>query len=545
VTTTRGDATAERTRAAAMALMPELQQTGPRRPKYRHRFVQLLTAAVTVVLVAGVFGSAWWYHRWKVEVGHQVDTATPAPLPGELARYRDAAADAPPGSAAVPIVLSYHDVRPGGDNGQYTLTPQNFAAQMRMLHAAGFTSLTAAQFSAYLAGDFRPPPRSVLITFDDGTRGLYTYADKILERYGMHGISFLITGHLDSDGLASDSHRYYLTWRQTKIMSDSGRWDFEAHTRDLHDRGPVDAQGTLAPMLTNRQYVDGRLETLTEFRARVGTDLRQNIKDFTDHGLRRPQFFAWPFSDIPRHARDVAAGRAVTDLVSRLFSSSFVNLTLAPEPATRRGAAQGPIERREVLRDDTAESVFQSIEEMTTLPVRSLEPTTVDDHWLDASGTPSPVVVSEQSVRPKGAPGLRWTKAEWAPQRTSSWSSYEVSATVTGLESSGSNTGGLCAAVGAEQELCVRTSATYLVVTSGQRTVVQRRLMSAGTSHDVTVAVSTQAARVVVDGDEVARLASDSPAARVGSFAVVASRGSDGQTFPSFASLHVRPWTGG
>jgi len=544
VTTTRGDTSADRTRAAAMALMPELPQSGPRRPKYRHHAVRLVTAALTLVLVAAVFGSAWWYQRWKVEVGHQVEASAPAPLPGELARYRAAAADSPAGSAVAPIVLSYHDVRPGGDNGQYTLTPQAFAAQMRMLQAAGFRSLTAAQFSSYLAGDYTPPPRSVLITFDDGTRGLYTYADKILERYGMHGISFLITGHLDSDGLASDDHRYYLTWRQVNIMSESGRWDFEAHTHDLHGRGPVDAEGTLAPMLTNRQYVDGHLETIDAFRARVGRDLRQNIKDFTDHGLRRPRFFAWPFSDIPGNARDAAAGRAVTDLVSRLFTNSFVNVTLAPEPATRRQAALRPIERREVLRKESAPSVFSSLQEMTTLPVRSLDPTTVDDHWLDASGSPSSVVVSGRSVRPKDQAGVRWVKAEWAPQRTSSWSSYQVSAAVKGLDSGRDSTGGLCAAVGAPGEVCVRLSRTYVRVTSGDRTVVQRRLASPATSRDVTVSVSPRSATARRCCVEVAQLPADSGAPRVGSFAVVASRAGTGQAFPTFDELRVKPWSG-
>lgn len=545
MTTTRHDSSSARSRAAAMALMPEIQQTGPARPKYRHHALRLLTAMLTIVLVAAVFGSAWWYHRWRVEVGHRIEASAPTPLPGELERYRAAAADAPPGSATAPIVLSYHDVRPGNDNGPYVLTPQEFAAQMRMLKTAGFRSMTAAQFSDYLAGDYKPPPRSVLITFDDGTRGLYTYADKILERYGLHGISFLITGHLDSDGLTSDAHRYYLTWRQVKIMSDSGRWDFEAHTHDLHGRGPVDADGTLAPMLTNRQYVDGHLETIDAFRARVSRDLRQNIMDFTDHGLHRPQFFAWPFSDIPGNARDAAAGRAVLDVVSRLFASSFVNVTLAPEPATRREADVRPIERREVLSTDSAGSVFDSMQEMTTLPVRPMDPTTVDDHWLDASGTPSPVVVSGRSVRPKSQAALRWVKAEWAPQRTSSWSSYAVSAAVTGLDAAGDATGGLCAAVGAPGEVCVRVSAMYLLVTSGDRTLVQRRLAAPADSHEVRVSVSARSTQVVVDGAKVARLSASADASRVGPFALVASRASATSDFPTFDSLRVRPSTGG
>ena len=52
-----------------------------------------------------------------------------------------------------------------------------------------------------------------MITFDDGTHGLWTHADKILERHGMHGVSFLITGNVGA------KRPYYLSWQEIDRMA--------------------------------------------------------------------------------------------------------------------------------------------------------------------------------------------------------------------------------------------------------------------------------------------------------------------------------------
>ena len=59
------------------------------------------------------------------------------------------------------------------------------------------------QLAADLAAGKREPPRTVVITFDDGYRDGYLSAAPILKRYGMVGTFFVITGRVgDSDYLA-------------------------------------------------------------------------------------------------------------------------------------------------------------------------------------------------------------------------------------------------------------------------------------------------------------------------------------------------------
>lgn len=88
-------------------------------------------------------------------------------------------------------VLMYHHVSPS--TGSLTTSPENFHAQMSWLRWRGWTTLTAEQFSDYLAGG-SVPPKSVLLTFDDGYLDNYVYAHPTLQAFGLNAVMFLVTG---------------------------------------------------------------------------------------------------------------------------------------------------------------------------------------------------------------------------------------------------------------------------------------------------------------------------------------------------------------
>ena len=75
-----------------------------------------------------------------------------------------------------PVIITYHDI--GRRPSPYTVTPEEFAVQMRTIHEAGWSTLTAAQIVAWMHGG--RCPHSVMITFDDGAKGVWQYADPIL-----------------------------------------------------------------------------------------------------------------------------------------------------------------------------------------------------------------------------------------------------------------------------------------------------------------------------------------------------------------------------
>ena len=76
------------------------------------------------------------------------------------------------------------------------------------------------------------PPHSVMITFDDGAKGVWQYADPVLARYDLHATAFIITGFVGTHA------PYYMTWDEIAELHDSGRWDIEAHTHLGHVQVP-------------------------------------------------------------------------------------------------------------------------------------------------------------------------------------------------------------------------------------------------------------------------------------------------------------------
>ncbi|HEU4676015.1 MAG TPA: polysaccharide deacetylase family protein [Motilibacteraceae bacterium] len=525
-------------RDRALALLPELADRQVPRRRLHHRLFGLVAGLLALALVAGVFGGFWAYRRWQQQVGSQQTTAVPALAPADLTAYtasEKSAAAAPAGTGIAPIVLTYHDIGPNTGGSRYVVTPQEFAAQMEMLHQAGYRTLTAQEFLRYRAGG-SVPPRSVLITFDDGTRGLWTYADQVLARYGFTAVSFLITGQVGTHA------PYYLTWPQVERMERSGRWDFESHTHDLHTK-IVGPDGQDASTLTARLPVaGGGRESLAAFRARITADLQQSLRDFAAHGLPRPQLFAWPFSDVVGDQSDPPAAAAATAVVHQLFKTAFVDVG-RPLPATRAEVADGTVQRLELFADDTDRTLFDRMRHLQTLPVQDLRPTRVDSRWLEKGGYPAPIDVNRlaDDVVTVDADTMTYLLADWAPQRTSGWRSYTVSGTL--VVPSGAGTTGLRARVGSADEVSVRLSHNTATLLVGSTVRATRNVVEAGAPgprHQLQITVTPQHTRVVLDGTVLADLAlpADGP---VGALGVVFSRASAGGDWGSVQGLRVRP----
>lgn len=100
-----------------------------------------------------------------------------------------------------PPVLCYHRVLPRnaktGALPAYSVTPEQFRAQMTLIADEGFTSLTFDQFYQAAKDAREIPDRSILITFDDGYRDNYELAWPIARQLGMKLNLFVCTGLID------------------------------------------------------------------------------------------------------------------------------------------------------------------------------------------------------------------------------------------------------------------------------------------------------------------------------------------------------------
>ena len=148
-------------------------------------------------------------------------------------------------------VLCYHQIRnPTSADGAaarpYIVRPSVFAAQMRALEQAGYTTITGDQLVEHLLRGKPLPDKPVLLTFDDASVGQYTHAFPVLRRHRFKATFFIMTvvlgkpgwltrgqvRKLDRAGMTIGSH----TWDHKAVPEYTGAdWDTEITepTRDL------------------------------------------------------------------------------------------------------------------------------------------------------------------------------------------------------------------------------------------------------------------------------------------------------------------------
>lgn len=100
------------------------------------------------------------------------------------------------GGWRVPI-LAYHQVAETGARNAYpwTVTPAAFETQMRTLVEERCRVISLDAFVEALARGV-VTPRAVVLTFDDGFRGVWLHAYSILKRYGFSATLFLSTASI-------------------------------------------------------------------------------------------------------------------------------------------------------------------------------------------------------------------------------------------------------------------------------------------------------------------------------------------------------------
>ncbi len=130
------------------------------------------------------------------------------------------------GSATYVPILLYHYVRVNPDprdrvGFSLSTVPAMFRAQMQYLAAHGFHVLRLPDTVEAIRLHHPLPPRSVVLTFDDGYADFFTAAIPELRRHGFTATDFVITGRVGGWS--------YMTWSQVRAADGMG-FTIGAHT---------------------------------------------------------------------------------------------------------------------------------------------------------------------------------------------------------------------------------------------------------------------------------------------------------------------------
>ncbi len=182
----------------------------------------------------------------------------------------------------VPILM-YHNIAPPPSPSWYssayayrldaslTVSPGQFAQEMGWFSENGFHAISLTRLLDAILYQLPLPSRPVVITFDDGRSGPFTYAVPILKQYGMTATFFITTQLI---GIEVPGHAY-LTWPAVSALNSEGFW-IEDHT--LKD---------------NVSFWYGN-------RATVAAIIAQSTAAIVSHITIHPQFIAytgmWPYA---------------------------------------------------------------------------------------------------------------------------------------------------------------------------------------------------------------------------------------------------------
>ncbi|WP_188206901.1 S-layer homology domain-containing protein [Alkalibacillus aidingensis] len=137
----------------------------------------------------------------------------------------------------IPVLLYHHlltdDENENKDN-RMIVSVEQFKEQMALLHEHGYQTIKLEELYLFIREDIDLPENSVVITFDDGLKSNFEYAQPILEEYDFTAASYLITNRGKEKEEAFDpTYNQYFSWEE--IEASQHVFEFGSHTHGYHN----------------------------------------------------------------------------------------------------------------------------------------------------------------------------------------------------------------------------------------------------------------------------------------------------------------------
>ena len=212
--------------------------------------------------------------------------------------FRGAAVRTVEGQPAVelPILMYHHLLKEKSRQGKYTVSPDDFAADLDWLLHEGYETVTVGQLIDWVNGDGSLPPKPVMITFDDGYESFYEYTFPILKERNCKAVFSIIGRYADEYTESEDHHINYshCNWMQIDELAGSGLVEIQNHSYDLH---------------TNEAGKNGSMkvsgEAVSDYEARLHEDIGKMQTLCEDWCGLTPTAFTYPFGSISAEALPV------------------------------------------------------------------------------------------------------------------------------------------------------------------------------------------------------------------------------------------------
>ena len=107
----------------------------------------------------------------------------------------------------------YHHILP--ETGFITVSEANFRDQLRAIKRGGWHTLSASEFLDFKLKGYKPPKKSLLITFDDGWLDNYVYAYPLLKEHEFRATVFVVTDWIENAPKSGNEKLMYVNHKES------------------------------------------------------------------------------------------------------------------------------------------------------------------------------------------------------------------------------------------------------------------------------------------------------------------------------------------
>lgn len=192
-------------------------------------------------------------------------------------------------SVRVPIIMYHSILKDKRLLGDFIISPEQLESDLQAFSDQGYHTVVMQDLIDFVYHGKALPEKPIVLTFDDGQLNNITYALPLLQKYEMRAVLSIVGVYTEKATLTNENNvtYSYLSWEQAKIAQDSGVFEIQNHTYDMH-------------------YLNGKRqgckkrsgESLATYTQALSSDLMK-LQSLIEANLStRPTTFTYPFGFV-------------------------------------------------------------------------------------------------------------------------------------------------------------------------------------------------------------------------------------------------------
>ncbi len=193
----------------------------------------------------------------------------------------------------VPVIMYHSILRDETQWGDYVLSPEVLAEDIRYLKENGYEFILTADLIEYVNSGKPLPQKPVILTFDDGCYNFLSYVEPILRDSGAKAVLSVVGSYAENEnGKQQHSSYSYLNYEQIRLLSKCGYVEIASHSYDMHKLG------------LRRGALKKEGESNEDYRSAFISDLLLSIDGLEKNCGITPQVYTYPYGLVSEESKE-------------------------------------------------------------------------------------------------------------------------------------------------------------------------------------------------------------------------------------------------